>query len=507
MSKQLFLNNFESQFVASVNASPSTGTPATELDYGILRINTSASGALLDPGADFYILTALKRSGSLETMIEIMKCTHVDNSVGGECRITVQRAQEGTSAHAYVAGDIISLRWTKGSASNLAQNADNLASLASAATARANLGLGNVDNTSDVNKPVSTAQAAADLAALNSAKSYADGLVVGLLDDRGNYNASSNAWPSSGGSGTAGAILKGDLWTISVAGALGGVAVGVGDVIRALVDTPGSTAGNWVITENNLGFVPENSSNKDASGGYPSLVGQALKIWNAAKTFYGTIASTATANRAYTLQDKDGTLAHTSDVHDATGKTTPVDTDEIGLADSAASYATKKLTWANLKATLVTWFASIQITAKAFIPNDTTAPSNGMFLSAANVLGWSTNSVSRLTLNASGDLTATGTVGQTSDERLKTNWRELPENFVERLASVKSGIYDRTDQTQTQVGVSAQSLQVLMPHAVLVDEDGMLSVAYGNAALAACVMLAREVEALKATLAEVKAAL
>lgn len=40
------------------------------------------------------------------------------------------------------------------------------------------VGLGNVDNTSDVNKPVSTAQAAADTAATNAAKAYADSLVV-----------------------------------------------------------------------------------------------------------------------------------------------------------------------------------------------------------------------------------------------------------------------------------------------------------------------------------------
>ncbi len=73
---------------------------------------------------------------------------------------------------------------------------------------KSDVGLSNVDNTSDVNKPVSTAQAAADTATLNSAKSYADGLVVSLLDDRGNYDASSNTFPSSGGSGTAGAILK-----------------------------------------------------------------------------------------------------------------------------------------------------------------------------------------------------------------------------------------------------------------------------------------------------------
>jgi hypothetical protein len=99
-----------------------------------------------------------------------------------------------------------------------------------------------------------------------ASKAYADALVVGLVDDRGNYNAGGNVFPSSGGSGTAGAILKGDLWTISVAGTLGGTAVTAGDSIRALVDTPGQTASNWAVTENNFGFTPESSANKDTDG-------------------------------------------------------------------------------------------------------------------------------------------------------------------------------------------------------------------------------------------------
>lgn len=75
--------------------------------------------------------------------------------------------------------------------------------------------------------------------------------VTGLFDDRGAFDASVNTYPSSGGSGTAGAILKGDIWTISVAGTIGGKAVVAGDSIRALIDTPGTTLANWAFGEQN----------------------------------------------------------------------------------------------------------------------------------------------------------------------------------------------------------------------------------------------------------------
>ena len=91
-------------------------------------------------------------------------------------------------------------------------------------------------------------------------KSYVDSAVVGLLDDCGNYDASGDVYPSSGGSGDAGAILKGDLWIISVAGTLGGVSVTASDQIRALCDTPGQTSSNWAIMEGNIGYVPANDS-------------------------------------------------------------------------------------------------------------------------------------------------------------------------------------------------------------------------------------------------------
>lgn len=106
-----------------------------------------------------------------------------------------------------------------------------------------------------------------------------------------------------------------------------------------------------------------------------------------------------------------------------------------------------------------------------------------------------------LTFNGT-NLTCGGTVTANSDERLKTNWRDLPEDFIDRLAGVKHGVYDRTDIEATQVGVSAQSLQALLEQAVLVGEDGTLSVAYGNAALVACIQLAQRVVALEQTVAK-----
>lgn len=113
MGKQRFLNNFDTQIIASVKASPTTGTPNTELDYGIVRVSSGAAAALgtLSDG-DFYVLTAYKKSGTVESNREVWKVTSIDTSVINETRLTVSRAQEGTTAQSYVAGDYVSMRLT-----------------------------------------------------------------------------------------------------------------------------------------------------------------------------------------------------------------------------------------------------------------------------------------------------------------------------------------------------------------------------------------------------------
>jgi hypothetical protein len=146
--------------------------------------------------------------------------------------------------------------------------------------------------------------------ALSDAEAYADALVVGLWDDRGNYNASVNTFPASGGSGSAGAVKKGDIWTVSVAGTLGGHAVTAGDTARALVDTPGQTDSNWAIAENNIGYVAENSANKDTDGTLASNSDTKYPSQKAVKTYTDTgLALKASASSVATNTTDIATLS------------------------------------------------------------------------------------------------------------------------------------------------------------------------------------------------------
>ena len=59
-----------------------------------------------------------------------------------------------------------------------------------------------------------------------------------------------------------------------------------------------------------------------------------------------------------TLEDETSTTIGTL-INNATVKTTPVDADMVGLMDSVASNIVKKLSWANIKATLQTYFNTL----------------------------------------------------------------------------------------------------------------------------------------------------
>ena len=110
-----------------------------------------------------------------------------------------------------------------------------------------------------------------------------------------------------------------------------------------------------------------------------------------------------------------------------------------------------------------------------------------------------TGATDTVTISNAGTITAIGNLTANSDERLKEDWERLPPDFLKRLSGLKAGTYRRKDLNERQAGISAQELQAILPEAVMVagDEQGTLSVAYGNAAMVACVVLAQKVTELE----------
>lgn len=70
---------------------------------------------------------------------------------------------------------------------------------------------------------------------------------------------------------------------------------------------------------------------------------------------YGALKELSSSDFLPAANIPEVTAAH---IHAATSKTTPVDADELGLSDSAASWGLKKLTFANLKAWIAGLFVS-----------------------------------------------------------------------------------------------------------------------------------------------------
>ena len=183
---------------------------------------------------------------------------------------------------------------------------------------------------------------------VKATKTYADSLVTGLLDDRGNFTpggTSPGAWPTTGGSGTAGAIMKGDIWFCSASGFMGTTAVVAGSSFRAVVDSPGQTAANWnvlsagaitsatpnlqqvtdagKVTNNDISIINNTTYSSftviSTGGGgasriaYDSVWKGHLLLNNG--SFAGIIrANNVTAERTYQLPNASGTLALTTDV-------------------------------------------------------------------------------------------------------------------------------------------------------------------------------------------------
>ena len=95
------------------------------------------------------------------------------------------------------------------------------------------------------------------------------------------------------------------------------------------------------------------------------------------------------------------------------------------------------------------------------------------FLTSAG--GWA------LTNDNSGNTTSTGNVTAYSDIRLKKDIELIPD-ALDKVCTLRGVTYERIDSGERQTGVIAQEVQAVLPEAVMTmaDEQQTLSVAYGN---------------------------
>lgn len=144
----LLANNATSRLASSLTAAATT-----------LSVTSGEGAKFPSPtGGDWFPLTLIKSSGALE----ILRCTARSGDV-----LTVTRAQEGTAAQAFSAGDRVEVRLTKAVMDAIVQqindlsnsallDANNLSDLTNAATARGNLGLGTAATKNAQTSPTDT---------------------------------------------------------------------------------------------------------------------------------------------------------------------------------------------------------------------------------------------------------------------------------------------------------------------------------------------------------------
>ena len=104
-----------------------------------------------------------------------------------------------------------------------------------------------------------------------------------------------------------------------------------------------------------------------------------------------------------------------------------------------------------------------------------------------------------VTFGSGGTISASGDITAFSDSRLKENIEPI-DNALEKIQSINGVTFNTIGQEKRQAGLIAQDLQKVLPEAVHENEDGMLSVAYGNTVS----LLVEAIKELQAEVAELR---
>lgn len=151
--------------------------------------------------------------------------------------------------------------------------------------------------------------------------------------------------------------------------------------------------------------VPSSVEDGGAGGAVDSVNGQTGTVTLDADD----ISDASTTNKYATLANI-GTIAT-----GATAKTTPVDADTIPITDSAASNVLKKVTWANIKATLKSYFDTLYQPLASVLTNTTASFTTALETKLNGIATGATANDTDANLKARANHTGTQTLATISD--------------------------------------------------------------------------------------------
>lgn len=244
-------------------------------------------------GADFTYVT-LENTGGTREIVKITARAAASDSM------TIERAQEGTTAVAWNAGDAIELRLTALVVQTAMDHVDDTAA-AHAASAIANTPAGGISAT-NVQDALNELDGDKQAVASKDASGGYPGLTLFKLNMRNAANTFTS-WFTNAATAARTWTLPDKDGTVAMTSDITGTNSGT---------NTGDNAVNTLYS--GLAASKQDASAKDASGGFAGLTLFKINFKNAANTFTNFLTNATTAARTWTFPDKDGTVAMTSDV-------------------------------------------------------------------------------------------------------------------------------------------------------------------------------------------------
>jgi hypothetical protein len=478
---------------AANNLSDLASASTSRTNLGLGTIATQASNAVAITGGSLQNLTDLEVDGGL---IELKTSSGSVAQIDMYCEVAnAHKVSLKAPAHANYSGNVVSTLPTV--TGNLLSSANNLSDLASASTARTNIGAAEATATTTalnlkapLNAPAFTGIPTADTASANTnngqiaTTAYADAAVAAIV-------------------GSAPSTLN----TLQELGDALGDDANYATTTTNLIATKANTSdvNTSLATKANTSDVNTSLATK-APLASPTFSGD-LQLGNygdAAETF--TIATSGNGTGRINFYDNNNTEGGSIRVTGVSGGSKMYfanrwssDTDRVTFDLSTGNVGignTNPEAYGSLIDNLVigttsgengmTIVSGTSNSGRICFADNTTSPQRGMieYSHGSDAMLFTANGALRTTIDSSGNLTQTGNITAYSDERLKENIQTIPD-ALSKVESMRGVLFDKKSSEDEfshmtkGSGVIAQELEKIAPELVL-NGGEYKSVAYGN---------------------------